>query len=82
MSAAERDVTATEEPFSLTVDQYDRLWLHAKLEGFPVAIDLAGKNAAFDIMSAKMAECEFEYLPVQEHEPADNDDDPHGAGHR
>jgi hypothetical protein len=29
MSAAEQDVTATEEPFSLAVDQYERLWLHA-----------------------------------------------------
>jgi hypothetical protein len=45
MSAAEQDVTATEVPFSLAVDQYERLWLHAKLDGFPVTIELADKEA-------------------------------------
>lgn len=75
MSAAEQDVTATEEPFSLAVDQYERLWLHAKLDGFPVTIELADKEAAFCIMATKMGECGFEYTPVQKHEPADNDDE-------
>lgn len=75
MSAAEHDVTAAEDPFSLTLDQYNRLWLHTKLEGFPVAIDLADKEAAFAIMAAKMTECGFEYSPAPRHEPADNDDE-------
>lgn len=75
MSAAEQDITATEEPFSLTVDRYNRLWLHARLDGFPVAIELAEQRMAFGIMAAKMEECGFEYSPVPEHEPGDNDDE-------
>lgn len=74
MSQTERDQTPVEEPFSLTLDQYGRVWLHAKLNGIEVAIDLADKDKAFAIMAEKMAECGFEYRVVQEHEPADNDD--------
>jgi hypothetical protein len=65
-----------EDRFSLTVDQYGRLWLHAKLEGVPVAIDLAEKDIAFEIMAETMAENGFKYVPVQEHDSADNDDEP------
>lgn len=75
MSNAEQDVTAREEPFSLVVDQYGHLWLHAKLEGFPVAVDLAEKDSAFRIMADTMAECGFEYSPPAQHEEADNDDE-------
>lgn len=63
-----------DHPFSLTLDQYGRLWLHSKLEGVEVSIDLADKDVAFDIMAEKMAECEFAYRPRQEHGEADNDD--------
>lgn len=77
MSQTDRDQTLVEEPFSLTLDQYGRLWIHAKLEGIEVAIDLADKDAAFTIMAEKMAECGFEYRAAQEHEPADNDDQKH-----
>lgn len=74
MSQTDRDQTLVEEPFSLTLDQYGRIWLHAKLNGVEVAIDLADKDAAFTIMAEKMVECGFEYRVVQEHEPAVNDD--------
>ncbi len=74
MSQTDRDQTLVEDPFSLTLDQYGRIWLHAKLEGIEVAIDLADKDMAFNIMAEKMAECDFDYRPAQEHEEADNDD--------
>lgn len=74
MIRAEHDPTAREEPFSLTVDQYERLWLHAKIGGIEAAIDLGDKGAAFDIMAEKMSECGFEYHAVPEHHKADNDD--------
>jgi len=74
MSQVERDPTGIEEPFSLTVDQYGRLWLHAKIGGVEAAIDLAEKGAAFEIMAQKMSECAFEYRPTHEHHQADNDD--------
>ena len=74
MSLTERNENSLEEPFSLTVDRYGRLWLNAKLEGVPVTIDLAEKNTAFTIMAATMSENDFDYHPVQEHEVADNDD--------
>lgn len=77
MSQTDRDQTLVEEPFSLTLDRYGRIWLHAKLNGVEVAIDLADKDEAFTIMAEKMAECGFEYRTVQEHEPADNDDQLH-----
>lgn len=41
-----------EKPFSLTVDQYGRLWLHAELDGYPIAIALADQLVAFDIFAA------------------------------
>ena len=74
MSQAETDQTAVEDSSALTLDQYGRIWLHTKLEGIEVAIDLAEKEAAFDIMAEKMAACGFVYHPRQEHEEADNDD--------
>lgn len=75
MSVSEQNYGAWEEMFSLTVDQYGRLWLHAKLEGISVSIDLAQKDAAFEIMAAAMAENGFEYHPAAGHDPADNDDE-------
>ena len=74
MIRAEREPTATEEPFSLTVDQYGRLWLHAKIGGIEAAIDLADSDTAFTTMVDKMTECGFENRPAQEHQAADNDD--------
>ena len=74
MQQTEHDQTASEEPFSLTVDQYGRLWLHTKLAGVEVALHLADKADAFDIMAEKMAECGFEHSAVVAHQQADNDD--------
>jgi hypothetical protein len=76
VTSSERNYGAVEERFSLTVDQYGRLWLHTKLEGVEVAIDLAEKDIAFEIMATTMAEHGFDYRPVQEHDGADNDDEP------
>jgi len=74
MSLTERNQNAFEDPFSLTVDQYGRLWLHAKIDGAPVVLDLAEKDVAFGIMAATMSQNDYEYRPVQDHEVADNDD--------
>ena len=74
MSQTDRDQTLVEQPFALTLDQYGRIWLHAKLDGIEVAIDLADKDVAFNIMAEKMVECGFEYRAAQEHGRADNDD--------
>jgi hypothetical protein len=74
MPKTERDQTVVEEPFSLTVDQYGRLWLHTKLSGVEVALDLAAKEDAFDIMAQKMAEYGFEHRAIVVHQDADNDD--------
>jgi hypothetical protein len=74
MINAERDPTSSEEPFSLTLDQYGRLWLHAKIGGVEAAIDLADSDTAFEIMADKMVECGFDFRRAQEHQPADNDD--------
>ena len=74
MSQTDRDQTLVEEPFSLTLDQYGRLWLHAKLNGVEVALDLADKDVAFTIMAEKMAECDFAYRSPLDHSQADNDD--------
>jgi len=74
MSLTERNQNALEDPFSLTVDQYGRLWLHAKVEGVPVVLDLAEKDVAFGIMASTMSENDYEYRPVPDHEVADNDD--------
>jgi hypothetical protein len=73
MSPTETSQDPTEETLSLTVDQYGRLWLNAKLEGLPVTIDLGEKGVAFEIMAETMSENEFEYRLKQEHEKADND---------
>jgi hypothetical protein len=68
-------MNAKEEPFSLSVDQYGRLWLHTKQAGVEVVIDLAEKNLAFEIMAATMVENDFEYRATQSHDgEADNDD--------
>ena len=74
MSQTDREQTTAEEPFSLTLDDYGRLWLHAKLNGIEVAIDLADMDDAFNIMAEKMAQCGFEYRLTPEHAKADNDD--------
>ncbi len=52
MSKTDRDQTLVEEPFALTLDQFGRVWLHAKLDGIEVAIDLADKDIAFRAFSA------------------------------
>jgi hypothetical protein len=75
VSLAEQSDGTREEPFSLTVDRYGRLWLHAKLDGLQVAFDLAQKDAAFEIMSTTMIENGFEFSPAPGHDPADNDDE-------
>jgi hypothetical protein len=74
---SERNQNTVFEPFSLTVDQYGHLWLHAKLEGVEIALDLAEKDQAFQIMAATMTDQNFEYRPAQaEHDgSADNDDE-------
>lgn len=74
MNQNKSDQTPNEEPFALTLDEYGRVWLHAKLDGIEVAIDLADRNVAFNIMAEKMTECDFEYRLVQVHGQADNDD--------
>ena len=81
MSLSEQQQNAVEAPFTLTVDQYGRLWLHAKIEGVPVMIDLAEKSVAFEIMATSMFENDYEHCAVPEHEAADNDDGkPTGVG--
>ena len=74
MSLTERNQNALEGPFSLTVDQYGRLWRHAKAEGISVMLVLSVKDVAFRIMAATMAENDYEYRPVPDHKDADNDD--------
>lgn len=74
MGFTRQNHSAVDDLFSLTVDQYGRLWLHAKLAGVPVSIDLAAKDAAFGIMVETMAEHDFEYRPVRAQDVADNDD--------
>ncbi len=76
MGQSERSQNRLEDPFTLTVDQYGRLWLHAKLDGQQVTIDLGEKNRAFQIMAATMADQQFNYHPFKsEHDgQADNDD--------
>ena len=74
MSPTETSQNSLEETFSLTVNQYGRLWLNTKLEGLPITIELGDKDIAFEIMAATMSDNGFEYRPVQEHEAADNDE--------
>ncbi len=73
MSPTETSQNSLEETFTLTVDQYGRLWLDAKVEGLPITIELGDKDIAFEIMAASMSDNDFEYHPVQEHEAPDND---------
>jgi hypothetical protein len=77
LNQSERNQNTTIEPFSLTLDRYGRVWLHAKLEGVEIALDLAEKEQAFQIMATTMAEQNFEYeLARAEHDGlADNDDE-------
>lgn len=75
MARSEQSMNAREEPFSLTVDQYGRLWLHTKQDGIQVAIDLAEKNVAFEIMAAAMVDAGIDHQATQPHDgEADNDD--------
>lgn len=74
MSATGQNFEAIEETFSLTVDRYGRLWLHTKLNGIAMSIDLAPKDTAFEIMAAAMAENGFRHHLGHQHDPADNDD--------
>ena len=75
MARSEQSMNAREEPFTLTVDQYGRLWLYTKQEGIGVAIDLGEQNVAYEIMAAAMVEADFERLPTQVPQAeADNDD--------
>ena len=75
MARSEQSMNAREEPFSLTVDQYGRLWLHTKQDGIQVAIDLAEKDVAFEIMASVMLEEGFEHRPAPAVQgEADNDD--------
>ena len=73
MSTTETSPDSVEETFLLTVDQYGRLWLNAKLESLPVTIDLGEKGVAFEIMAEAMSNNDFAYRPKQDHEAADND---------
>ena len=77
MGQSERNHNSRTEPFSLTVDQYSRLWIHAKLEGIDVAIDLGEKEEAFQIMASVMAEHKFHHRSAEAvHDgQADNDDE-------
>lgn len=77
MDRSERSKNTVRAPFSLTVDRYGRVWLHAHLEGQQITIDLADKNEAFQIMAATMADHGYEYRPSKaEHDgAADNDDE-------
>jgi hypothetical protein len=77
VSQSERNQNTRIEPFSLTIDQYGRLWLHAKLDGLEIAVDLAEKEQAFQIMAATMAEQKFDYrqISVAHDGLADNDDE-------
>ena len=75
MARSEQSMNAREDPFSLTVDQYGRLWLHTKQDGIEFAIDLAEKDLAFDIMAAAMRDADLENKAPLDHDgEADNDD--------
>ena len=75
MPRSEQSMNAREDPFSLTVDQYGRLWSHTKQDGIEFAIDLAEKDVAFEIMAAAMHDADFQHLPTLDHDgEADNDD--------
>lgn len=77
MSQSERNENTRDEPFRLTVDRYGHLWLHTKMNGLEVAIDLLEKEEAFQIMAEVMAEEKFDYRPrgVDHDGQADNDDE-------
>ena len=75
MPRTDRNQNAEEDLFKLSVDQYGRLWLHVKLDGIAVDIDLAPADVAFEIMASAMAEHGYEPQTVQPHQAADNDDE-------
>lgn len=75
MFQGEQDFDRKDQQFTLTIDQYGRLWLNTKLEGIEISLDLAEKTTAFEIMAETMARNDFEYRPIQAHEVADNDDE-------
>ena len=76
MARSEQSMNARDDPFSLTVDQYGRLWLHTKQDGIEFSIDLAEKDLAFEIMTAAMLDAGFEHQPqpTAHDGEADNDD--------
>jgi hypothetical protein len=44
MSQTEQDQSAIEEPFSLTLDDYGRLWLHIGLSKLEAHADMISQN--------------------------------------
>ena len=76
MCKNERDVSLADIPFALTLDAFGRIWLHAKMNGIEVAIDLADKDIALAIMAEKMSECGFDPRAVPVLGQGDNDDQP------
>jgi hypothetical protein len=56
MRSAEQEALLRGEPFSLALDQRNRLWLHTMLDGVPFALNLGDAARALDIMSTKIAE--------------------------
>jgi hypothetical protein len=77
VNRSERSRNTRTEIFRFTVDQYRHLWLHAKLEGIEVGIDLGEKEQAFQVMASAMDEHGFELrVAKEEHRgQADNDDE-------
>jgi hypothetical protein len=77
VNRTERSQNTRTDIFRFTVDQYGHLWLHAKLAGIEVGIDLAEKEQAFQVMASIMDEHGFEFRGAKEvhHGQADNDDE-------
>ena len=76
MSLSERNQNTRSDAFFLTIDRYKQLWLHTKLEGVEVSLELGEKDIAFQIMAAAMNEHDFDFEPAREEHDgqADNDD--------
>jgi hypothetical protein len=76
VTPSERNQNTRSDAFFLTVDRYKQLWLHTKLEGVEVSLELGEKDIAFQIMVAAMNEHNFDTQPAREehHGQADNDD--------
>jgi hypothetical protein len=77
VNRSERSQNTRTDTFRFTADQYGHLWLHAKLEGIEVGIDLGEKEQAFQVMASAMDEHGFEFRAAKEehHGQADNDDE-------